>query len=318
MKSGFKVIKPGILSLLQDFGRFGYNHLGLCSGGPVDKEAFRWSNRLCSNPENFEVIEISIGGLVMEAQTRVCIALTGADIPMQINKKWAAPWQAHYIDRGDRLELGYARTGMRGYLAVSGGFECKKTFGSVSTVPREKLGGFRQDGSAIQIGDLLRCRAVQALPRRVKLPLSLRPLRPQNNVKLRVVLGCQQDTFAEDNKQLFFASEYTLSKDSDRTGCRLNGPAIYSSINGMISEGTGLGAIQFPPGGQPIVLMCDRPTIGGYPKLGSVFSPDMDKLGQLVPGSKLTFDPIDIDAARLSLISLEAEFLATRSVPVDL
>ena len=318
MISGFKVIKSGILSLLQDGGRFGYNHLGLCNGGPMDKEAFRWSNRLCSNPENSGVLEVTIGGLVMDAQGSSCVALTGADIPMQINKKWAAPWQTHLIESGDRIELGYARTGMRGYLAVSGGFRCEKIFGSMSTVPRDKLGGQRQDGSAIQVGDLLSCRTRQILPQRYKLSEDLRPVRPQSNAKLRVVLGCQHETFDDDKKQLFFESEYTLSKDSDRTGCRLKGPAIMSSLEGIISEGICNGAIQFPPDGQPIVLMCDRPTIGGYPKLGSVFSRDMDKLSQLVPGSKLTFAPLDIESARLTLISYEAEFLAIEPEVADL
>jgi biotin-dependent carboxylase-like uncharacterized protein len=318
MKPGFKVIKAGILSLLQDGGRFGFNHLGLCSGGPMDKEAFRWSNRLCSNPENSGVIEVSIGGLVMEAQCSCCIALTGADIPMHINRKWASPWQTHLIEIGDRIELGYARSGMRGYLAVSGGFRCEKIFGSMSTVPRDKLGGSRQDGSAIQVGEVLSCPTLQRLPQRYKLSKDLRPVRPQSNAKLRVVLGCQHETFDLDKKQLFFASEYTLTKDSDRTGCRLKGPAIMSNVGGIFSEGICHGAIQFPPDGQPIVLMCDRPTIGGYPKLGSVFSRDMDKLGQLAPGGRVTFDTIDVETARLALLSHEEEFLAIKPEPAEL
>ena len=315
--TGFRILKPGILCLLQDAGRNGYHHLGLTAGGPMDRESFVWSNRLCGNASSSAVIEVCIGGLVMESQVHCCIALTGADIPMMVNGELVSLWQTHPVAPGDCIELGYARSGVRGYLAVNGGFQGDELFGSISTVPRERIGGLKRDGSALQAGDTVSCKNSGVLPKQYVLPGGDRPIRPHKNLKVRIILGYQHESFGAAAKELFFASDYKVTKDSDRMGYRLSGPKIHCSLHGIVSEGICLGAIQVPSDGQPIILMSDRPTIGGYPKLGAALSVDINRLSQLAAGSIVRFEPIGIDQARTILIAEEERFITTRLESVD-
>ena len=143
MNVGFNVIQPGLLSLVQDSGRFGLHGIGLTTGGPLDRNAFRWANRLCENPENSALLEVAVGGLTLESTLHTRIAVTGAAMPFSINKKPAALWQTHTVAPGDRIELGFASAGNRCYLAVAGGFQIDPVFNSVSTVSREGLGGLQ-------------------------------------------------------------------------------------------------------------------------------------------------------------------------------
>ena len=314
--AGFKVIHPGILSLLQDAGRYGWHGIGVTTGGPMDRQAFRWANRLCGNDDsgshnNSSAIEVTVGGLVLEAEGNSNLAVTGADIPLTINKQPAALWQTHRVKSGDRIELGYATQGSRNYLAVTGGFQAEAIFDSQATVPREGLGGLHQNGQALQVDDHLPCPESGQQAPLLRVP---EKLRPENNgsILLRVILGYQQHAFTEIQKQLFFSSEYTLTQSCDRMGYRLSGAQISPSIHGILSEGICLGAIQVPADGQPIILLRDRQTIGGYPKLGSVLSLDLDRLAQLVPGDTLRFEPISIDQAHNALLLAEQKFAAAR------
>ena len=336
--ASLKVIQPGIFSLLQDSGRFGHHSIGLTTGGPLDRQSFRWANQLCGNTnygnnghgnnakasdsdsdsdsdkKNTTVIEVTIGGLVLEANSNTSIALTGADIPLSINKKPVALWQTHRIKKGDRIDLGFAQSGCRGYLAVAGGFQGQPIFNSQSTVPRESLGGLNQDGKPLQAGDHLPYSEIEP-PTLQRLEESQRPsLSRTNTAHLRVVLGYQQDAFSALQKQVFFASEYLVTENADRMGCRLNGPAIKPSLEGILSEGICLGAIQIPADGQPIILLADRQTIGGYPKIGSVLSLDLGKLAQLTPGGKVSFEPIGIEQAHNLLLLDEQQFQNTQLV----
>ncbi|MBT7375254.1 MAG: 5-oxoprolinase/urea amidolyase family protein [Porticoccaceae bacterium] len=306
---GLKVIKPGIFSLLQDSGRFGLHSIGLTTGGPLDSQSFRWANRLCHNSEHCAAIEITIGGLVLEAQIDCIIALTGADIPMTINQQPASLWQSHIIKAGDRIELGFANSGMRGYLAVAGGYNAEPSFDSISTVPREGLGGLHQDGKPLQAGDQLGCKDVPPYCiTTLRLPPAQRPELPRKTAKLRVVLGYQQEAFSNLQKQLFFSTEYRITESSDRMGYRLQGAAIKPAIDGILSEGICLGAIQVPADGQPILLLRDRQTIGGYPKLGALLSLDIGTLAQLMPGDTVSFEAISIEQAHNLLHLAERNF----------
>lgn len=315
--AGFKIIKPGIFSLLQDSGRFGMHSIGLTTGGPMDTQSFNWANRLCENLTDCAAIEVTIGGLVLEADINTSIALTGADIPVTINKQPASLWQTLHINAGDRIELGFAQTGSRGYLAVAGGFQAMPSFGSRSTVPREGLGGLHQNGKPLQSGDQLQCLDVTTLPPSQCLPESQRPILTDNNsAHLRMVLGYQQDAFNSLQQQLFFSSEYKVTESSDRMGYRLNGPAIVPAVDGILSEGICLGAIQVPADGQPIVLLADRQTIGGYPKIGSVLSLDLGKLTQLTPGGTVSFEAISIEQAHNLLLLNQQQVEHTKLQPV--
>lgn len=299
VNSGFKVLQPGILSLLQDAGRFGQHAIGLTTGGPLDKYSFESANRLCGNPVNSCAIEASVGGLSLEAQADTQIALTGGDAVLSINKKPVASWQTHTIKAGDRIELGFAQHNTRHYLAVKDGFKVAEMFGSASTVAREKLGGL--DGSALKAGDIIpyQTQNTAALPQ-FKLDASNRP-DYSGDVLLRVVLGYQKDHFSSLQQRRFFTSEFTLDDRCDRMGFRTTGPEIKADIDGILSEGICFGAIQIPPDGQPIVLLNDRQTIGGYPKIGSVLSLDIPALTQRLPGTKVRFEAITIDEAQRQL-----------------
>lgn len=294
------VIKPGFLSLLQDGGRFGHHTIGLTNGGPLDPDAFRWANRLCENPDNCTTIEITFGGLQLIASGDMRIAVTGAAMPLTINGEAHPLWQSHFIRSGDRIELGFCQQGCRSYLAVEGGLDITKEFGSTATVVREGLGGLQ--GLALQKDDRLPCATGPKHTQRptLRVPEKFRPVY-SNHAELRVIPGFQESSFSRYQQRLFLNSRYTVSDQCDRMGYRLSGPAIESSISTMLSEGICLGAIQIPGDGQPIILLNDRQTIGGYPKIGSVLSLDLSKLAQLQPGADISFTPISMDHAHNQL-----------------
>lgn len=309
MNNGLKVIKPGIFSLLQDGGRYGQHSMGLTTGGPLDRSAFHWANLLCENPMDSASIEVTVGGLVLESTVTTTLAVTGADIPLSINKQPAPLWQSHSINPGDLIELGFARSGSRAYLTVGGGFQADPVFNSVATVPREGLGGLHADGTALKSGDLLPCKRIENTSL-WQLPENLRADYRQNSARLRVVLGYQQEHFSDTQLQRFFNSGYSVTKHSDRMGYRLEGAEIIPAIEGILSEGICLGAIQFPPDGQPIVLLNDRQTMGGYPKIGSVLSVDIGKLAQLSAGGRVNFEAISIEQAQSLLAENEKQFVS--------
>ena len=307
----FEVIDPGFRCLIQDSGRVGYHHLGVTTGGAMDQESFELANTLCNNNSTNAVVEITFGGVCLTSKLDATIALTGATMSLKINGTKAEQWRAHRILAGSRLEIGLASDGVYGYLAIAGGFVMKPILGSMSCVQREHIGGHKQNGSALRQGDQLHCDPQQPNYRLAGLPSSLRPKRYGNDQLLRVILGSQQQKFDPIQKKIFFSSEYLLTPECDRMGYRLSGPKIESKCSNMFSEGTTLGSIQIPQDGQPIILMRDRQTMGGYPKLGSVLSLDIDRLSQLPQGSTVTFKMIHIEEAH-NILLLEAQKRASR------
>ncbi|MDN3638106.1 biotin-dependent carboxyltransferase family protein [Simiduia curdlanivorans] len=297
--SALKVIQPGFLSLLMDAGRLGQHGLGLTTGGPLDEISFYWANRLCQNPNNTTLIEASVGGLELEALANTSLAVTGANMPLTINGQSKPLWATHSVRTGDKIKLGFATAGARCYLAVAGGFDIEPQFGSTATVVREGIGGL--NGKALAAGDQLALgQAVNTIDDQY-LALEAQPTFA-SNISVRVILGYQEQHFSAAQKALFFSNSYEVSNQCNRMGYRLTGPAIKCEIGGIVSEGICLGAIQVPADGQPIVLLHDRQTIGGYPKLGAVFSGDLYKLGQLMPGANLHFEAMDIYQAQAELL----------------
>lgn len=292
-----KVLQPGILSLLQDSGRIGAHRLGLTNGGPLDGEAYYYCNHLLGNDDNSTVIEISFGGLQLEARADTFICFTGAEMPLTVDGRECPPWEVVPVKAGDIIAVDFARQGCRGYLGVAGGLQIPPSFGSTSTVMREQIGGL--DGGRLQVGDVLPCSEVTDR-RRLFLPEPLRP-RYRQSVTLRVIPGYQQHHFSRLQQRRFFSHSYTVSDNCDRMGYRLQGPALHCDIDGILSEGICAGAIQVPADGQPIVLLNDRQTIGGYPKIGSALSLDTARLAQLTPGGTVYFAPITPHAAHNAL-----------------
>ena len=291
--SGFIVRQPGLLSLVQDRGRFGAHNLGLTTGGPLDTLAYDWANRLLGNDSNASCIEVSFGGLTVEANVDTVFVITGANKPCKINGNKIPQWQTCSIKKGDVLEMGFARDGIRAYLAVAGGFQISPSFGSSSTVVREKTGGLH--GDKLQVDDHLPCQP-QTISQHLMLADEHRPTYGKQ-ASLRVVKGYQQAAFDHVQQWRFFNSDYQVTERSDRMGFRLEGEVIHSNMVGMLSEGICHGAIQIPADGQPIVLMNDRQTIGGYPKIGSVIPLDTARLAQLAPGANIRFEAISLEQA---------------------
>jgi biotin-dependent carboxylase-like uncharacterized protein len=291
------VLQPGVLCLLQDSGRRGHHRLGLTNGGPLDTEAFHYCNRLLQNMPGSTVVEISIGGLQLKSGVDTFLCLTGASMPLSINGEKRGLWEVHRVRAGDTIRIDYAKTGCRGYLGVADGFAIEPSFGSTATVVRERIGGLR--GERLQAGDVLPCAAVAARKQYV-LPAQDRP-RYHTTLTVRVIPGYQQKYFPRREQRRFFGETFRVSEHSDRMGYRLEGPTIDCDLDGILSEGICFGAIQIPPDGQPIVLLNDRQTIGGYPKIGAALSLDAARLAQLVPGSTVHFAPITPHTAQRAL-----------------
>ena len=295
---GFIVKRPGLLSLIQDEGRFGAFNLGLTNGGPIDKRAFHWANRLCNNKLNSSAIEVSVGGFAVIAQVNTVIAITGAEMPLTINGQVKELWRSYPVKAGDLIELGFTNIGVRSYFAVAGGFNISPNFSSTSTVCREGIGGL--NGTKLRANDLVAC-SVPTDAKLCKLPEKNQP-KYNKEVLLRIILSYQQRYFSTHMQNSFLSSEYTVGSDCDQMGYQLAGNKIVCDIKGILSEGICLGAVQITNDGQPIVLMNDRQTIGGYPKIGSVISIDIAKIGQLAQGSRVRFKAITMDEARRLVI----------------
>jgi biotin-dependent carboxylase-like uncharacterized protein len=292
-----EVIQPGILSLLQDSGRCGHHRIGLTNGGPLDREAFDVCNRLLGNTPGSTALEISFGGAHFKARVDTFICVTGARMPLRINGQSAPAWEVIQVATGDDIQLDFAESGCRAYLGVAEGFDIPPSFDSASTVMREAIGGLA--GDKLHAGDLLPCPAT-VKRRCLYLPPSKQP-HYGREITVRVIPGYQQRHFSRLQQRRFFSHAYVVSDRCDRMGYRLEGPAIKCDIEGILSEGICQGAVQVPADGQPIVLLNDRQTIGGYPKIGSALSLDTARLAQLTPGGKVHFAPVTPHGAHNAL-----------------
>jgi biotin-dependent carboxylase-like uncharacterized protein len=312
--SGFSVLAPGVLSLLQDSGRFGQGALGLTTGGPMDAPSAAWANRLLGNNSNATLIECSVGGLQLRAETHSFIAVTGAILPVSINGKAVEQWAVHQVQAGDVIELGMVSKGLRAYIAVAGGFNVAPQFSSTATVLREGIGGL--SGNKLQAGDKLAAQTVNTLQRQ-RLPARYRPQFNQT-LTLRLIEGYQASSFSTTERQRFYLNSYKVTPQADRMGYKLSGSAIKCQQTQLLSEGICYGAVQIPPDGQPIVLLNDRQTLGGYPKIGTVLSLDCALLAQAGAGTEVYFTPISPQQAHNALCLAKVRTDAITSQLVNL
>jgi len=289
--SAFRVLEGGILSLAEDFGRFGLCDKGITNSGVMDEYAYMALNFLLQNSPNTNCLEITLGGLKLEASGACTVAVTGAKFKFLINSKKVGIWKTHNIQKGDVLEFGYAQDGARIYFGVKGGFDIKKELGSNSVTIKENI------GEKLKKGDILEFLDHDISDCNIYLKKKFVPCY-QKELTLRVILGYQDNFFPVQELEKFFASTYTISQQNNRMGYKLEGEKIECKIDGIISEGISFGAIQIPKDGQPIVLLKERQTIGGYPKIGSVLPIDCFKLSQLKTGDKIKFEVIDVNSAR--------------------
>ncbi|MFM9382490.1 biotin-dependent carboxyltransferase family protein [Pseudomonas sp. UV AK001] len=282
------------LCLLQDSGRFGVRHLGVTQGGAADWRSMAWANWLLGNGLDLPVIEITLGGFAVVAQEDCLLALAGADLGAQIDGEALTPWRSFKLHKGQTLKLTQPLLGARAYLAAPGGFTAPKVLGSSATVVREELGGLDGFGLPLTKGASLDYQGETLLVREV--PAQHRPdLRL--DAPLDLVLGAQIGQFSGQSLFDAFNSHWTLDSRADRMGIRLLGTALQYQGQPMISEGIPLGAVQVPPDGQPIVLLNDRQTIGGYPRLGALTPLALARLAQCLPGAKVRLRPVVQDVA---------------------
>lgn len=296
-----KIINPGLFTTVQDLGRYGYESYGFTPAGVMDYESYYLANALLGNDYNCGVLELTLYGITFEVLHSTSMSSAGAEMELTINEEPFDTGTAVDLVKGDIVKFGGVKKGARTYIAFSGGFDLPKELGSYSTHTRSKMGGYK--GRVLKAGDIL---PVKGKTVEHNFPVITKVL--TEDTEIRFIPGQQNDRFDSVNKRIFTESEYTLTKDSDRMGCRLEGPAVESADDDdILSEPTQFGSIQVPKNGQPIVLLADRQTAGGYKKIGTVAKVDLPKIAQKKPGEKITFSEVSVDeASQLYKDSLKA------------
>ncbi len=300
-----RVLEPGALTTVQDLGRPGHLRYGIPPSGPIDRAAFVVANRLAGNADGAAGLECTVIGPRFVAEVPCAIAVTGAAMPLTVNGAEAPAWTTLILEPGDVVKLGAARAGVRAYVAFSGGVDVPAVLDSRSTYVRGRLGGL--DGRALRKDDRL---ALFAAPRP-----SVRRARERarsafaDEPEIRVVLGPQADRFTDDGLRTFLGSAYEMLPQSDRMGARLRGPRIaHTAGHDILSDGIALGSIQVPGDGQPIALLVDRQSTGGYTKVATVCSFDIGRVGQVKPGHRLRFRAVELGEAQRTLREWRASF----------
>ena len=294
---GIRVLKAGMLTTVQDLGRTGYQSQGFSVAGVMDVRSFKIANLLLDNPENEAVLEFTLIGPTLQFTSETIIAITGGDFTPTLNGEPVPMYEAVYVNRGDILKFGSARTGSRGYIAFSSYLDVPVVMGSRCTNLKSKIGGFK--GRKLKDEDYIGFRM-----KRRYLPFFLsRKIKPDDfsaeNETLRVILGPQDDRFSKQGIDTFLSQEYIVTSDFDRMGCRLEGPFIAAkTTTDMISDGIAYGSVQVPSHGKPIILLSDRQTTGGYPKIATVASVDIPKLVQRKTDHKIRFTAISVQEAQ--------------------
>ncbi|MGH7312329.1 MAG: biotin-dependent carboxyltransferase family protein [Candidatus Rokuibacteriota bacterium] len=292
------MLEPGPQTTVQDLGRPGHLRYGIPPAGPVDPAAFIFANRLVGNADGAAGLECTVVGPRFVVEVPCAIAVTGAALPLTVNGQDAPMWQTLPLMSGDVVKLGPASVGVRGYIAFSGGIDVPEVLGARATYRRGRLGGF--EGRALQRGDVL---ALFPAPTPVirRVPSSARP-RLDTEPEIRVVLGPQDNRFTAEGIAALLAGPYEMLAQSDRMGARLRGPRVaHSRGHDIISDGIALGSVQVPGDGQPIALLVDRQSTGGYTKVATVCSFDIGRLGQVKPGQRLRFRAISLAEAHRAL-----------------
>ncbi|HEX6989277.1 MAG TPA: 5-oxoprolinase/urea amidolyase family protein [Bacillota bacterium] len=283
-----EVLEPGLLTTVQDLGRFGHQSLGISPAGAVDPAALILGNRLVGNPIGAAALESTLLGPTLRFGVDCWIAVTGADLGAVLEDGRPVPVGAAVpVRAGQTLRFAGGTRGCRAYVCVAGGIDVPPVLGSRATDLMGRIGGIDR-GRPLRAGDRLPLGAVDPA---MRIPAGRRTAWRfvPDRFDLRVVVGPQRDHFSEDALETFFGSTYTVTPASDRTGVRLAGPAVARAELEMLSEGQALGAVQIPPDGRPIVLLAGRATVGGYPKLGVVVTPDVAALAQARPGDTVRF-----------------------------
>lgn len=330
VQAAFKILTPGLLTTVQDYGRIGYQKYGFSVSGVMDRASYAYANALVGNPVGAAVLECTMLGPSFKAQADMVIAVTGADMQPTKNGQPMPMNEAVKVKCGDEIALGMAQTGCRAYIAAAGGVDVPPVMGSRATHMKCRIGGYQ--GRKLAAGDVLpvgsartddsladtvygahggsagrqlseSSRAKAANTEGQKNSKLLSELREaslaavragaQEIVPLRVILGPQKEYFTAQGEQTFFSEVYHLTENCDRMGYKLDGASVVSVAGvDIVSDGIAFGAVQIPPNGKPIIMLADRQTTGGYAKIGTIAGEDIPKLVQLKPGAAVRFVPV--------------------------
>ena len=298
MSTGLEVITPGLMTSVQDRGRFGFQALGISVSGALDPDGFDLANALAGNEAGTGALEIRMLGPTLEVTAEsvtVALAGTGAGIEvMSPEREMISACRSVTFRKGQVFRIGAIGDSAVCYLAVHGGFDLPDVYGSQSTCMSAGFGGFH--GRILEKGDCLPLR--KAAAESVSQRILRRPPEPDSSPVIRVIAGPQDDYFSAAGIETFFGTGYTVSQAVNRMGMRLEGAAVaHEKGFNIASDGIVRGAIQVPGNGLPIILMADCQTTGGYPKIATVISSDMPKLGRMMPGADIRFKAVSVGEA---------------------
>lgn len=306
--STIRVIKPGMLTTVQDLGRPGFGIMGVSPSGAADPVSLRIGNRLVGNPGNAAALEMTLFGGHFQFSDRTMIAVTGADFSASLGQARIPRYFSLPVNAGEILEFGSSSEQARCYLCVQGGIDVPEFLGSRSTHLLSGHGGY--EGRALHKGDVLKVGTCTSDFRSRRLAgKGQKSLVPQK--AFRVTEGPQWSMFSDSAKRIFFEQTYRVTDVTDRTGIRLDGaPLGMSDGRDMLTEGVALGAVQIPRDGKPIILFVEQQTTGGYPKIANVIGADLYRVGQLRARDEVCFELVGLDMARSLLLRLE-EYLSS-------
>ncbi|MBG0967863.1 biotin-dependent carboxyltransferase family protein [Bacillus sp. SRB3LM] len=326
-----EVLHAGMFTTVQDLGRSHYQQYGVPVGGAMDQSALRMINMLVGNEENEAGLEITIMGPKLLIKKPALLAIGGADMEPLLNGERIPLWRPILAEEGSMLCFGKVKSGCRAYVTFAGGIHIDRTMGSKSTYIRATIGGIEgrmlKKGDYFQIGaqpEMANC-FIQDLQKdeRIKtkwaISNSVLP-KYKKHPKLRVIADFEYNQFTEESRKAFFTKEYKVSNHADRMGYRVEGEVLNRiEEKEILSSPVTFGTIQVPNGGQPIILMADRQTTGGYPRIGNIISVDLPLLAQLKPGDYVSFEKITLEEAEQLYIEQEVnmnllkKFIALRS-----
>ncbi|MFA9455408.1 biotin-dependent carboxyltransferase family protein [Halalkalibacter sp. AB-rgal2] len=303
-----EIVKAGLLTTVQDTGRFGFQKAGVSIGGAMDINAIQIANVLVGNDENEAALEVTMTGPTMQFYETAMLAITGGDLSPKLNGTHVPLNRPILAKRGDELSFHQIKDGCRSYIAFAGGLQIKKVMNSYSTYLRAGIGGL--NGRPLKKGDRLICKQrnrrseglytlLTSQKRMVaQWSVSSHLCNNTNSNCIRVIRGRHYDSFSLESVQLLWNSSYTVTTEADRMGYRLNGsPLTLKKQQQMLSEPVSFGTIQVPGDGMPIILMADSQTVGGYPIIGQVAAVDRSKIAQMKAGDLLLFEEIDMNSA---------------------
>jgi antagonist of KipI len=310
-----QVIKPGLLTTVQDGGRWGWQHFGVSPAGPMDRLSHRLANRLVGNPDEAATLEVTVIGPTLQFEAPAVVSVAGATFQLSVGGRPLMSTCAFAVEASARLSFGERRRGTRAYVAIAGGIDTEPVLGSRSTHLPSRLGGIQ--GRPLRAGDVLGFSTAAWRPapgprHRGQPVVQL----PDGGARLRVLLGPQEDFFTARSLERLQTARYVIDPQSNRMGYRLTGePLHHVGAADILSEPVCMGSVQVPASGQPLLLMADCPTTGGYPRIATVITADLPLAGQLAPGDWVEFVACDYDQAGAALEALERD-LAFQAGPL--